>query len=142
MESSGSEADGDGGPGPAKRSCQAGGGHFKPSWKLLNGITSSTKGSKYAYCKLCFKHFGVTHGGFNDITRHVKGASHQQQFLDAQGTSNLTSMLSSGNAAAQLGHARKVVSAEVMMCKFVAMHNMSLWIIYLLCYGLCFQIQV
>lgn len=118
------ETESEAGPGPSKRHCKAG-GHFKASWKLPPGITSSTKGNKYAYCKYCFKHFLVSHGGFNDITRHINGASHQQRSKDVQGTSNLSSLLSVGHAAAQLTHARKVMSAEIIMCKFVAMHNIS-----------------
>ena len=80
---------------------------------------------KGAYCELCFKHFLVSHGGFNDITCHVNGAGHQQRFKDCRNTANLTTMLSAGQAAAQLAHSKKVTSAEIMMCEFIAMHNMS-----------------
>jgi hypothetical protein len=61
---------------PTKWKCQAG-GKFKTSWRLPEGITASTnKGDQYAYCKLCNRDFSVAHGGFNDVTWHIKGPVH------------------------------------------------------------------
>lgn len=71
--------------------CQAS-GHFKTSWKLPACIISSTKGSKYVFCNLCLRHFRVSHGELNNVTRHVGGAGHQQWFKDVHGTSNLEGM--------------------------------------------------
>ena len=62
-----------------KKKCLAG-GKFKASWKLPDGIITSSKGDQYAHCKLCKSDFSVAHGGFNDITRHSKGPTHQQRF--------------------------------------------------------------
>ena len=55
---------------------RGGTGRFKHSWKFPPYIAASKRGSKYAYCKLCNSNFDVTHGGFNDIRRHVQGLRH------------------------------------------------------------------
>ena len=105
----------------AKKKCQPT-GKFKSSWKLPEGITASSKGDRYAYCKLCSSHFGVAHGGLNDLSRHIKGPFHLQRLKDSQSTRGLTSMLGQSSS---LSHARKVMTAEVIMCNFIAMHNLS-----------------
>jgi hypothetical protein len=56
---------------PKKKVAKGSGGRFKKSWNLPAGITSSTKGRNFAYCKLCKSHFGVSHGGFHDVSRHI-----------------------------------------------------------------------
>ena len=43
----------------------SGTGHFKSSWSLPQFITSSTKVTKFEYCKLCYCHFSVSHGGIH-----------------------------------------------------------------------------
>ena len=105
----------------AKRKC-LNGGRFRPSWKLPDGIVASTKGERYAYCKLCMSHFSLLHGGLNDVSRHVKGPAHQQRLKDSRTT--LKDMLGQSSSS-QLSLARKVTTAEVMMSNFIAMHNLS-----------------
>ena len=51
----------------------AGTGKFKSSWRLPPHITASSKGSRFAYCKVCASNFCISHGGLNDIKRHVGG---------------------------------------------------------------------
>ena len=34
---------------------------------------------KFSLCKLCSSDFSITHGGFNDIKRHVEGLNHQRR---------------------------------------------------------------
>ena len=66
----------------AKRKCPSGGGRFRNSWNLPTGITTSSKGNKFGFCRLCNSHFSVVHRllFFFDVTRHVKGTTHQQMF--------------------------------------------------------------
>lgn len=106
-----------------KRYSESKGGRFKASWTLPPHIEASTKGDKFANCRLCNSHFSVSHGGFNNITRHVKGAGHLQRLKDAQSTGTITSAFASVEANAVLN--QKVISAEIMMCQFIAMHNLS-----------------
>ena len=51
----------------------AGTGKFKSSWRLPPHITASSKGSRFAYCKVSASNFFISHGGLNDIKRHVGG---------------------------------------------------------------------
>ena len=101
-------------------SSQTKGGKFKASWTLPPHIEVSKKGDKYARCRVCNSHFSVSHGGFNDITRHVNGAGHLQRLKDAQSTGTITSAFASVEA-----NAKGVISAEIMMSQFIAMHNLS-----------------
>ena len=48
------------------------GGKFKHNWTLPTHISSSSKGSRFAYCELCAKHLTVFHGGMNE-SRKEKG---------------------------------------------------------------------
>ena len=98
-------------------------GKFKASWKLPDGIITSSKCDQYAHCKLCKSDFSVAHGGFNDITRHSKGPTHQQRFKYSNSTKGIAGML--GQPSEQLSHIRKVTTAEVIMSNFIAMHNIS-----------------
>ena len=47
-------------------------GMFKTTWKLPKFITCSDKGNRFAFCKLCSSHFGVSHGGINDVRGILK----------------------------------------------------------------------
>ncbi len=105
----------------AKRKSQCK-GKFKRSWKLPEGVVASTKGDGYAYCKLCVSHFCVIHGGFNDVSRHIKGFNHLQRLKDSLGTQGIAGMLGQPSS---LSHNRKVMTAEVIMSNFIAMHNLS-----------------
>ena len=44
----------------------------------------SRKGIKLAKCTLCCSDFSVSHGGFNDVTRHVNGIIHVENLREAQ----------------------------------------------------------
>ncbi len=66
---------------------------FKASWKLPVGILASSKKEHHAHCTLCNSHFSVAHGGFNDVTQHVAGPTHQQIFKDSSKSHSIASML-------------------------------------------------
>ena len=78
----------------------------------LSSFTASTQGDKFVHCKLCRSHFSVAHGGFNDVTRHVQGLSHQQRLKDTQSTSTIASVLSRSQTEADVSP--KVMSAEII----------------------------
>ena len=99
------------------------GGKFKASLKLPQFITPSTKEDKFVHCELCRSRFSVAHGGFSDVTRHVEWLTHQQSLKDAQSTSMIASALSRSQAEADISP--KVISSEIMMYQFIAMHNLS-----------------
>ena len=101
---------------------RGGTGRFKHSWKLPPYITASKRVTKYAYCKLCSSNFDLSHGGFNDIKRHVEGVRHADRLSQSSSSSPITSFY--GMQAVTQSHAKNVTSAEVMMCQFLAMHNL------------------
>ena len=55
--------------GSQRRSIVTGSGKYRKSWNIPF-IVASTKGEKYAHCKLCSRDFSVSHGGQNDAKRH------------------------------------------------------------------------
>ena len=85
-------------------------------------ITLSTKRDKFVHCKLCRSHFSVADGGFNDVTRHVEGLTHQHRLKDAKSISTIASDLSRSQAEADISP--KVIFAEIMMSQFIAMLNL------------------
>ena len=99
-------------------------GRFKHNWSLPRHIASSYKGCRFAYCRLCDKHFTVSHGGFNDVKRHVNGAVHQRRIRSTQGSDDISNLLTKSQGHSLI-HSANVTSAEIMMVKFIAMHNLS-----------------
>ena len=94
---------------------------FKRGWTLPKHISSSCKGDTFAYCRLCSSHFSVAHGGFNDVKCHVSGTVHQQRLKDSRGMSAIGTFFQKDST----DHQRNVISAEVHMANFIAMHNLS-----------------
>ena len=41
---------------------------------------ASDRGKQQAYCKVCSKHFSVSHGGIDDVRRHGEGKKHLELF--------------------------------------------------------------
>ena len=105
-------------PKKARRDLKSTGtGRFKRSWNLPKFITESTKGKTFAYCQLCLKDFMVSHSGFSDIRRHCESMLHKRRYNESQRNSSIATILRRSQAS-------KVVSAEVMMAQFIAMHNL------------------
>ena len=86
-------------------------------------ISSSSKGSRFASCKLCSSTFSVSHGGINDIKRHVDGLKHQQKLKESQASAGIANYFGEFREPS-LAQAQKVLSAELMMSQFIAMHNL------------------
>ena len=98
-------------------------GMFKTTWKLPKFITCSDKGNRFAFCKLCSSHFGVSHGGINDVKRHIEGSKHKDKFLESQKSASISNYFGECQQPSLI-HTQKVMSAELMMCQFIAMHNL------------------
>ena len=43
-----------------------------------NSLTTIIIGNTFAHCSLCSLDFGISHGGRNDVTTHVKGKHHRK----------------------------------------------------------------
>ena len=98
---------------------RSGSGKFKKGWSLPF-IVASTRGGKFAYCRLCYRDYSVFHGGRNDAKCHCESSGHQKKFSESQSNSAITSFL--GEPA--ISHSCKVISAELMMAQFIALHNL------------------
>ena len=105
------------GPPPRKKCKSTGTGKFRSSWRLPPHITASSKGSRFAFCKVCTSNFCISHGGLNDIKRHVVGPIHKRKLTEKDQNSRLDSFV------LDKVHAKKVTSAELMMSQFIAAHN-------------------
>ena len=105
------------GPPPRKKCKSMGTGKFRSSWHLPPHITASSKGSRFAFCKVCTSNFCISHGGLNDIKRHVVGPIHKRKLTEKDQNSRLDSFV------LDKVHAKKVTSAELMMSQFIAAHN-------------------
>ena len=44
--------------------------------ECLTGFMASDRGKQQAYCKVCSKHFSVSHGEIDDVLRHGEGKKH------------------------------------------------------------------
>ena len=104
-------------PPPRKKCKSMGTGKFRSSWRLPPHITASSKGSRFAFCKVCTSNFCISHGGLNDIKRHVVGPIHKRKLTEKDQNSRLDSFV------LDKVHAKKVTSAELMMSQFIAAHN-------------------
>ena len=62
-------------------------GRFRPSWTLPRHISSSSSSDKQVYCKLCCCDISVSHGGINDVKRHVDSLKHKAKLKQAEGSS-------------------------------------------------------
>ena len=57
-------------------------GKFKSSWRLPPHITSSSKGSRFASCKLYASNFCISHGDLNDVKWHANGPAHKRKLTE------------------------------------------------------------
>ena len=107
-------------PPPKKKGKSMGTGKFRSSWRLPPHITASSKGSRFAFCKVCTSNFCISHGGLNDIKRHVDGPVHKRKLTEMDRNQRIDGFISDIGKA----HAKKVTSAELMMSQFIAAHNL------------------
>ncbi len=71
-----------------KREC-----HYLNNWQT-HGISRSSRGKNFGFCKLCGTHINISHGGVSDVRKHLATAKHQQM-VQAEGESmDLKKMIS------------------------------------------------
>ena len=73
----------------------------------------------------------TSHGGFNEIKRHVEGVRHTNRLSQSSSSSQTTSFY--GVQAERQSHVRNVTSADVIMTQFIAMHNVPFLVVDHLC---------
>ena len=77
-----------------------------------------TLGDLYARCTLCAIDFGVSHGGRNDVTSHLKSKRHIDVSKTVRSTTPITSIFRQSSSD-------QTIEAEVRWATFVAKHNIS-----------------
>ena len=58
---------------------------------------ASDRGKQQAYCKVCSKHFSVSHGGMDDVRRLGEGKKHLELFNARKSTKQVTKYYVSSN---------------------------------------------
>ena len=101
---------------PAKRKPA----RYLSSWTLPPGITASTKGPSFAYCKFCKDNFCVTHGVCNDIKCHVQGKGHEERYKEVSENKTMESFTEEHVS----NLSSKIIFAEVTMSNFIAQQNL------------------
>ena len=89
-----------------RRSIVTGSGKYRKSWNIPF-IVASTKGEKFAHCKLCSRDFSVSHGGHNDAKRHCDSAAHHKKHSELQSNTSITSFFGESSVS----HTTKVISS-------------------------------
>ena len=98
-----------------KRGCK-----YQPEWKG-SGILRSSRGNSFARCEFCNTDFNISHGGVNDVKRHLATSKHQQCLNAASRSRQITTILHSQQSPVE----DAVTRAEVLFAEFVAEHNLS-----------------
>ena len=95
---------------------------FHPESNTCDWATVSTKGSSYAYCKLCSRNVSVAYGGMKDLRKHEATGVHQSASKNVKGTSSITTYF-----ACKPGPKREeaVVGAEVKFGYFLGEHHLA-----------------
>ena len=92
---------------------------FKKKWTEDHVcIKSSRKGDTFAFCEVCRADFTISHGGYNDVKRHLNTEKHKANARAVANTSKVAFL-----------HAKKVLgatNAEVLFQGMVMEHNLPL----------------
>ena len=94
---------------------------------LPPGIAASKKkGIHFAFCKYCNIDFSISHGGFNDVTRHVDNQTHKKNARVVAGNTSLESL----GPVVRDSLATKVITAEIAVSLgdlIISITNMLCW---------------
>ena len=75
-------------------------------------------GNTFAHCSLCSSDFGISNGGRNDVTTHIKGKHHREMDAAASTTQSVRSFI-------QPEMQKSVIEAEARWSLYVTKHNLS-----------------
>ena len=96
-----------------KRACQ-----FQQSWlATYDGIGQSHRGPTFARCTYCAIDFTVSHGGKNDVERHLRTSAHVSAVRSTKGARAIN------NYFKQAEPSPTSLDAEARLAIFVAKHN-------------------
>ena len=83
-------------------------------------IRSSKRGENYAFCTCCSSDISISHGGINDIRKHINAKKHQANSEAAKGStiSDFLASTSSSNVS--------VIRAETLFTDFIIEHSLPI----------------
>ena len=84
---------------------------------------ASDRGKQQAYCKVCSKHFSVSHGGIDNVRTHGEGKKHLELFNARKNTNQVTKYYLSSNSSPL---DENVIKAETLISLAMAKHNVPL----------------
>ena len=93
---------------------------------------ASDRGKQQAYCKVCSKHFSVSHGGIDDVRRHGEGKKPLELFKARKSTNQVTKCYVSSNSSSL---DENVIKAETLISLAMAKHNVPLPILLYTYFG-------
>ena len=67
--------------------------------RTFDWVLASDGGKQQAYCKVCSKHFSVSHGRIDDVLRHGEGKKHLELFNATKSTNQVTKYYISSNSS-------------------------------------------
>ena len=84
---------------------------------------ASDRGKQHVYCKVCSKHFSVSHGGIDNVHRHWGGKKHLELFNARKSTNQVTKYYVSSNSSSL---DENVIKAETLISVAMAKHYVPL----------------
>ena len=84
---------------------------------------ASDRGKQQAYCKVCSKHFSVSHGGIDDVRRHGEGKKHLELSNAGKSTNQVTKYYVSSNSSSL---DENVIKTEALISLAMAKNNVPL----------------
>ena len=84
---------------------------------------ASDQGKQQVYCKVCSKHFSVSHVGIDDVRRHGEGKKHLELFNARKSTNQVTKYYVLSNSSSL---DENVIKAETLISLAMAKHNVPL----------------
>ena len=110
---------------PAKKRIRyRSGSNFNAEYtRTFNWVMASDRGKQQAYCKVCSKHFSVSHGGIDDVRRHGEGKKHLELSNARKSTNQVTKYYVSSNSSSL---DENVIKAETLISLAMAKNNVPL----------------
>ncbi|XP_072173823.1 uncharacterized protein [Diadema setosum] len=93
---------------------------FKKEYAQQFPVSTSSLGDYHAFCTVCSVDFNISHGGINDIQKHIKSNKHQDQSKVRANTLPISKFFPSNSGD------HNVIQAETQFTEFIIEHNLPL----------------
>ena len=91
--------------------------------RTFDWVMASNRGKQQAYCKVCSKHFNVSHRGIDDVRRYGERKKHLELYNARKSTNKVTKYYVSSNSSSL---DENVIKAETLINLAMAKHNVPL----------------